>query len=211
MRGLFGLPRVYPITDTQISGLSHAKQVELLADGGATVVQLREKHASPVEFYEQAKAALKVAQSRGVILIINDRADIALAIGADGVHLGQDDLPPEVARRLLGEDAIIGYSTHSLSQIQAAVQLPVDYLALGPIFSTATKDNPDPVVGLEGVKAAREVLGDRLLVGIGGISQANAPEVIDAGADAVAVISAVLSNPTTIPETLQSLIRGLRP
>ncbi|HJT68386.1 MAG TPA: thiamine phosphate synthase [Pyrinomonadaceae bacterium] len=211
MRGRFRLPRVYPITDTQISGLSHAEQVALFAEGGATVVQLREKHAPAREFYEQAKAALKVANNRGVRLIVNDRADIALAIGAAGVHLGQDDLPPEAARRLLGEDAIIGYSTHSLAQIQEAAKLPIDYFAIGPIFSTSTKENPDPVVGLDGARLAREAIGDRLLVGIGGISQTNAAEVIHAGTDAVALIRALLSDSTRIPQTLQALITRLRP
>src|SRR5262249_46460797 len=116
MRSSFRLPRVYPITDTQLSGLSHAEQVALLADGGATVVQLRDKHAVAQDFYEQAKAALVVARERGIELIINDRVDIALALGADGVHLGQDDLPPAAARRLLGDDFVIGFSTHNLKQ-----------------------------------------------------------------------------------------------
>jgi thiamine-phosphate pyrophosphorylase len=210
MRGFFGLPQVYPITDTRISRLSHAEQVKLLADGGATVIQLRDKHASPLEFYEQAKAALEVANRRGVQVVINDRADIALALGAAGVHLGQDDLPPEAARRLLGEDAIIGYSTHSLTQIHAAAKLPIDYFAVGPIFPTSTKENPDPVVGIDGVRLAREAIGDMLLVGIGGITPANAIEVIHAGADAVALISGLLSDSATIPKTLQTLIKTLR-
>lgn len=210
MRGRFRLPRVYLITDTQISGLSHAQQVELLADGGATLVQLRDKHAHTLEFYEQAKAALEVANRRGVQLIINDRADIALALGAAGVHLGQDDLPPEAARRLLGEDAIVGYSTHSLAQIQHAAKLPIDYFAIGPIFPTSTKENPDPVVGLEGVKQAREAIGDRPLVTIGGISPTNAREVIAAGADSVALIHGLLSDPQQIRNTLQSLLTSLQ-
>lgn len=161
MRSSFRLPRVYPITDTQISGLSHAEQVALLADGGATVVQLRDKHASAQDFYEQAKAALTVARARDVQLIINDRADIALALGADGVHLGQDDLPPAAARRLLGEDFVIGFSTHNLKQAIEASTWPVDYLAIGPIFPTATKENPDPVVGLDGLRLVREAIGAR--------------------------------------------------
>ena len=210
MRDRFRLPRVYPITDTQISRLSHAEQVELLADGGATLIQLRDKHASALEFYEQAKAAVEVANKRGVQLIVNDRADIALALGAAGVHLGQDDLPPEAARRLLGDDAIIGYSTHSIAQIQHAAKLPVDYLAIGPIFPTATKEKPDPIVGLEGLKLVREALGDRPLVGIGGISMANVRDVLDAGADSVALISALLADPKRIPEALQSLLTALR-
>ena len=210
MRCWFGLPPVYPITDTQVSGLSHAQQVALFADGGATLVQLREKHASPIEFYQQAKAALEVANSRGVQLIINDHADIALAIGAAGVHLGQDDLPPEAARRLLGEDAIIGYSTHSLAQIQEAAKLPVNYLAIGPICPTFTKENPDPVVGLEGLRLAREAIGEAPLVGIGGISETNARDVIQAGADSVALIHALLADPQRIPETLKRLLASVQ-
>jgi thiamine-phosphate pyrophosphorylase len=210
MRGRFRLPRVYPITDTQIAGLSHAEQVELLADGGATLVQLRDKHAPALEFYGQARAALEVAARLGVQLIINDRADIALALGAAGVHLGQDDLPPEAARRLLGQDAIIGYSTHSLAQIQEAAKLPIDYFAIGPIFPTSTKENPDPVVGLDGVRLAREAIGDRSLVAIGGISPANARDIIEAGADSVALIHALLSDPQQIPKTLQNLLTNLQ-
>jgi thiamine-phosphate pyrophosphorylase len=188
MRTSFRLPRVYPITDVSISGLSHAEQVALLAGGGATLVQIREKHAPPLQFYEQAKAAMAVARERGVQIIINDRVDIALAVGADGVHLGQDDLPPEAARRLLGDNAVIGYSTHSLSQALEVTKLPVDYIAIGPIFQTSTKENPSPVVGLEGLRVVREAIGKLPLVAIGGITPANIEEVIEAGADAVAMI-----------------------
>ena len=194
MRSSFRLPRVYPITDTQISGLSHADQVVVFAERGATVVQLREKRATALEFYEQASAALAIAVERGVQLIINDRVDIALAIGALGVHLGQDDLPPEAARRLLGDDAVIGYSTHSVSQALEATRLPIDYLAIGPIFATSTIENPDPVVGLDGLRAVREVVGSIPLVAIGGITPANSGEVIQAGADSVAMISGLWRN-----------------
>ena len=189
MRRSFRLPRVYPITDTQISGLSHAGQVALFAEAGATLVQLREKRASAAEFYEAAKAALAVAAERGVQLIVNDRVDIALAIAASGVHLGQDDLPPEAARCLLGDEAVLGYSTHSVSQALEAAALPIDYLAIGPIFSTRTKENPDPVVGLEGLRTVRNAIGRLPLVAIGGITPANAVDVIRAGADSVAMIS----------------------
>lgn len=191
MRGRFRLPQLYPITDTQISGLSHAEQVALFAERGAAVVQLREKRATAFEFYEQARAALAIACERGVQLIINDRVDIALAVGAPGVHLGQDDLPPAAARLLLGDDAVIGYSTHSISQALKAWSLPIDYLAIGPIFATTTKENPDPVVGLAGIAAVRKAIGDLPLVAIGGITPANAPEVLAAGADSVAMISAL--------------------
>ena len=193
------LPRLYPITDRQLSGLSHAEQVARFAAGGATFIQLRDKHVSPREFYQEAEAALRVARGRSVRLIINDRADVALALGADGVHLGQDDLLPEAARRLLGDRAIIGYSTHNLAQAQEAALLPIDYLAIGPIYATATKANPDPVVGLDGLRRVREQLASRLpLVAIGGITMENAHVVIDAGADAVAVVGALLSVPDEI-------------
>ena len=206
MRGRFRLPPVYPITDTQICGLSHAEQVALFAEGGATLVQLRDKHAPALEFYKQAKAALDVANKHGVQLIINDRVDVALALGAAGVHLGQNDLPPEAARRLLGEDAIIGYSTHSITQIQTAVNFPIDYFAIGPVFPTSTKENPDPVVGLDGVRLAREAIGGRKLVAIGGISQANVRDIIEAGADSVALIRELLANPQRIPAAVRSLL-----
>lgn len=193
MRSSFRLPQVYPITDTQISGLSHADQVALFAERGATVVQLREKRATALEFYEAAKAALAVAVERGVQLIINDRVDIALGVGTAGVHLGQDDLPPEVARRLLGDDAVIGYSTHSVAQALKASTLPIDYLAIGPIFATSTKENPDPVVGLDGLRAVKAAIGSLPLVAIGGIKPVNTAEVLEAGADSVAMISGLWS------------------
>ncbi len=203
MRGSFRLPPVYPITDTQISGLSHAEQIALFAAGGATLVQLREKRAAPLKFYEEAKAALAVANERGLQLIINDRVDIALAVGAGGVHLGQDDLPAEAARRLLGDDAIIGCSTHSVAQALAASSLPIDYLAVGPIFRTGTKENPDPVVGLDGLRTVREAAGSIPLVAIGGITPANGLEVLQAGADSVAMISGLWSQPGVLSSTFR--------
>ncbi|MFL6284963.1 MAG: thiamine phosphate synthase, partial [Pyrinomonadaceae bacterium] len=127
-------------------------------------------------------------------LIINDRADIALALGADGVHLGQDDMPPEAARSLLGGGAVVGFSTHGVEQAIAAARLPVDYIAVGPIFKTASKENPDPVVGLEGLRRVREAVGRLPLVAIGGVTRENVPSVLDAGADSVAVISALLNH-----------------
>lgn len=185
----FHLPPVYPITDTQISGLSHAEQVALFAQAGATLVQLREKRAPALKFYEEAKAALAVAAERGLQVIINDRVDIALALGVTGVHLGQDDLPPEAARRLLGDDAVIGYSTHSVVQAIEASTFPIDYLAIGPIFATSTKENPDALVGLDGLRAVRSAVGNLPLVAIGGITAGNTSEVLQAGADSAAMIS----------------------
>jgi thiamine-phosphate pyrophosphorylase len=196
------LPRVYPLTDVQLSGLSHAEQVRRLSLGGASFIQLREKRMPALEFYEQAKAA----QQSGVRLIINDRVDIALAVGAAGVHLGQDDMPPEAARKLLGPQAIIGYSTHNVDQAIDAVRLPIDYLAIGPIFSTTTKTDTAAVLGLEGLRAVRQAVGDFPLVAIGGITHANAREVIHAGADSVAVISTLLSSPYGITAATQNLL-----
>ncbi len=205
----FRLPRVYPLTDAGLSGLTHAEQVKLLSLGGASLVQLREKQLAPLRFYEEAKAAMAVAEGSGGRLIINDRVDIALAVGAHGVHLGQDDMPPEAARRLLGTSAIIGYSTHNTSQAQEALTLPIDYIAIGPLFGTNTKSDTAPTLGLEGLRAVRKVVGDFPLVAIGGISLGNAGSVIEAGADSVAVISALLSEPSRIVEATRNLIENL--
>ena len=205
----FRLPRVYALTDVQLSGLSHAQQIELLSLGGASFVQLREKQMAALEFYEQARAAVAVAERSGVQLIINDRVDVAIAVGAQGVHLGQDDLPPAAARRLLGENTIVGYSTHNVEQALEGVTLPIDYLAIGPIFQTTTKTDTSPVLGLEGLRAVRQAIGDFPLVAIGGITHANARDAVEAGADSVAVISALLSDPNRITDMTRNLIKAL--
>ena len=194
------LPKIYPITDTRLSKISHAAQVERLADGGATFIQLREKYASSQDFYQAARAALEIARRCGVKIIINDRVDIALALRCDGVHLGQDDLPPERARRILGEAAIIGFSTHNLEQAVRAVKMPIDYLAFGPVFATMTKENPDRAVGIEGLKRIRQSIGDFPLVAIGGITSENFREVLEAGADSIAVINSLISDADKITE-----------
>jgi len=203
----FVLPRVYAITDVELSGLSHAEQVRLLSLGGASLIQLREKKMPALEFYQQARAAVEVAAGCGVRLIINDRLDIALAVGAAGVHLGQDDMPADAARALMVAAAVIGYSTHSVEQAIAAAKLPIDYLAIGPIFATTTKSDTAPVLGLEGLRAVRQAIGDFPLVAIGGITTANARSVIEAGADSVAVISALLSQPDQITQATQTLLQ----
>jgi thiamine-phosphate pyrophosphorylase len=135
--------------------------------------------------------------------------DIALAVGAHGIHLGQDDMPPEAARRLLGDEAVIGYSTHSVEQAIKALTLPIDYLAIGPIFSTSTKTNTSPTLGLDGLRAVRKAVGNVQFVAIGGISHANAREVLEAGADSVAVLSALLSNSAQISHATQALLNSL--
>jgi len=207
----FELPRLYPITDRRLSGLSHAGQVARLCEGGARLVQLREKHLPAREFYREAEEALGVARSFGAKLIVNDRADVALAVGADGVHLGQDDMPPEAARALLGGEAIIGFSTHSVGQAISAARLPVSYIAVGPVFATSSKERPDPVVGLEGVRRVREAIRSVPLVAIGGITVQTAPEVVEAGADSVAVIAALIatSDPAEITRRTRDFLARL--
>ena len=165
---------------------------------------------SPREFYREAEEALNLARARGVRLIINDRVDIALALRADGVHLGQDDLPPEAARQVLGSRAIIGFSTHNLEQAREAARLPVDYIAIGPLFPTSSKDNPDPVIGLEELSRVRRVTGTIPLVAIGGINHENARQAIAAGADAVAVISCLLAPPSRITDRTRELLNSLK-
>ena len=175
-----------------MSGLSHAEQVAQLAAGGATLIQLREKNLAPSTFFEETKAAVTWAQQHSVRVIINDRADIALATKADGVHLGQDDLPVEAARWILGNDAIIGYSTHNLAQVERALTLPIDYLAIGPIFATTSKTDTEPTVGLDGLRSVARLAKSLPIVAIGGITMENARAVTDAGASSVALISALL-------------------
>lgn len=181
--------RLYPLTDRRISRLSHAQQALHLSDGGATLVQLREKILSPLEFYLEAAEALLVARERGVKLIINDRVDIARAIKAHGVHLGQDDLPPDAARRLLGPQVIIGFSTHNVDQARLAAKMPIDYIAIGPIFPTSSKQSSESPIGLNGLRQVRQAVGKIPLVAIGGITFENSQEVLDAGATAISVIS----------------------
>lgn len=199
------LSQVYPITDTRLSGLSHTEQVRRLIAGGATLIQLREKVMSPRAFYEDASAAVGIAHAAGVTILINDRVDIAIATGADGVHLGQDDMAVEAARGLLGADAIIGYSTHSAEQAVAAVDLPVSYIAIGPVFATSTKDDTSALVGLAGIRAVRSAIGGFPLVAIGGIDEARLGSVIDAGANSAAMIGAVVSDGDAIEERMRQI------
>jgi thiamine-phosphate pyrophosphorylase len=197
--------KIYPLTDVRLSGLSHVEQVLRLSDGGANLIQLREKNLTPRQFFKQAEEALHIARQRGVRIVINDRVDIALALEADGVHLGQDDFPPEAARRLLGDRAIIGVSTHSVEQARRASRLPVNYLAIGPIFPTSSKTDLEPVLGLGGLRRVRDAIGNFPLVAIGGITRENAREVLESGADAIALIGALLANGTEITERIKSL------
>ena len=165
--------------------------------GGARFIQVRAKTASGNVFLKMCEAVVARSRAVGGAVIVNDRADMALFARADGVHLGQDDLPPAMARQLLGGEAIVGYSTHSLEQVRAASRLPIDYIAIGPIFGTTSKETGFNAVGTALVREARALLSDAGLdtpiVAIGGITLANAASVLDAGATSVAVISDLLS------------------
>lgn len=180
-----------------------------MAAGGARLIQVRAKSTPSGKFLSDTIDALAVARRFGAKLIVNDRVDIAIASGADGVHLGQDDLPPKYASDLLGKDAIIGFSTHNVAQAVSAMQEPVDYIAIGPVFSTGTKADHDPVVGLDVVRQVRQAIGSFPLVAIGGITLENARSVIDAGADSVAVIGAIHAFGGSIRQNTHNLLNRL--
>ena len=195
MAALPAAPFAYPIVDAgRLHGRDPAFVVDSLARAGARLIQLRVKGLSDRRWLAMAGAALAAARASGAYLVVNDRADIARIAGADGLHVGQDDLAGTDARAVVGPGVLLGVSTHNLDQLAAAATEAVDYLAIGPVFPTRTKDNPDPVVGLEMVRRARAAT-TRPLVAIGGITRANARSVVEAGADGVAVISDLLDAP----------------
>ena len=177
---------------------------ELVA-GGCKLLQYRNKSGNARVMLEQARE-LKKNLGDCVELIMNDRADLCLAAGFDGVHVGQEDLSPEAVRGIIGPDRWLGVSTHNPEQLREADLTSADYLAIGPVFATSSKDKPDPVVGLEGVRRAR-ALTRMPLVAIGGITRANAASVIDAGADSVAVISDLLREPRKSAEEFFRVLR----
>ena len=183
------LPRFYPILDTEFAlrrGVDPVKAAGQILEGGARILQFRHKGFVSREAFGWLEKIAELARTKSLPLVVNDRADLAQLFGA-GLHLGQDDLRPSIARRVVGPDAMVGYSTHNETQLRSACGEPADYLALGPIFGTVTKENPDPTVGLAELRRLRP-LSNRPLVAIGGITRANALQVIDAGADSVAVI-----------------------
>jgi thiamine-phosphate pyrophosphorylase len=189
------LPRLYAILDAAY--FSNARGMfaaaEELAAVGCTLLQYRSKSGNARQMLDEA-LELRARLPASVKMIMNDRADLCLAAEFDGLHVGQDDLSPESARRIIGAARWLGVSTHNPEQLAEADQTSADYLAIGPVFATSSKANPDPVVGLAGVRRARE-LTRKPLVAIGGITRANARSVIDAGADSVAVISDLLRDP----------------
>ena len=190
----FAFPsRLYPIIDTLGDpARSHVELADAILHAGAPLVQLRVKDQPTGTFVEIARAVKAVADRRSAQLIINDRADVAQLVDAAGVHLGQDDLPPAAARRILGPEKIIGVSTHNVAHAQAAAREGItDYLGFGPIFPTTSKDRPDPVQGLDGLRTARGTV-TLPIVAIGGITAATMREVLSAGADAVAMIGDIV-------------------
>ena len=189
------LPRLYPILDADAlarAGVPLAMAAYALRDAGVRWLQYRDKRASDAEVVERMRELRAIFPAGEAMLLLNDRVHLCEAVGADGVHVGQEDMAAKQARKVLGPERLLGVSTHNVKQLRAALKTgAADYLAIGPVFGTGSKDNPDPVVGLEGVKAARALT--RLpLVAIGGITSENGREVIEAGADSVAVISGLL-------------------
>jgi thiamine-phosphate pyrophosphorylase len=226
---VISVPRLYPIVDAAFFSTTEGLAVfaEKLVAGGCTLLQYRNKNGNARVMLEQARELRRrcrtepapsagsgqalslpkgVSNPHGLRLIMNDRADLCLGAEFDGVHLGQDDLLPESVRGIIGSGRWLGVSTHNPEQMQEADRTSADYLAIGPVFSTSSKDRPDPVVGLEGVRRARE-LTRKPLVAIGGITRANAASVIEAGADSVAVISDLLLDPR---KSAEEFFRRLR-
>ncbi len=186
-------PFLYMVTDRKLAGARGLADIvrEAIA-GGVTLIQLREKALPRAVFVREAHALAEVCHAQGVPLIVNDSIDVALEAGADGVHLGQSDEPPAKARARLGPNAIIGLSIEDLTQAQVASALDIDYLAASPVFATPTKTDTAPPLGLEGLRAIRQ-LCDKPLVAIGGINLSNALTVLQAGADGIAVVSALMA------------------
>lgn len=205
--GGFTFPsRLYPIADTLGDrSRSHLDIAAAMLRGGARFLQLRVKDRGTSNFVDIARAVKQVADSMNATLIVNDRADIAKLIDAGGVHLGQEDLSPSAARALLGDGKIIGLSTHTLEQAEAAHHEPVDYIGFGPIFATQSKSRPDPVQGLDALRSVRQRVG-LPIVAIGGITAASMPSVLDAGADAVAMIGEIV-NAASVELRVRELLR----
>jgi len=204
------IPRLYAIVDVSCFAMPLRTTAAIvdyardLASGGATLIQYRNKVGTTREMLDHTRE-IRRALPDNVILIMNDRADICIAAELQGVHVGQEDLSPEGVRTVIGPQRIVGVSTHNLEQLQQADAGPADYIAYGPVFATSSKRNPDPVVGLDGIRAARAVTR-KPLVAIGGITRANARSVIDAGADSVAVIADLLSSPAKVAEEFLRLL-----
>jgi len=205
----FGL---YLVTDQRLSkGRTTPEVVRQAIAGGAKTIQLREKGMPARDMVELGREIRRITLDAKVTFLINDRADIALLVEADGVHLGQDDLSIEDARRLLGDEAVIGVSVDTVEEAIAAEQMGVNYIALGPVFSTSTKTDTGPVTGLRGLSLVREQV-KAPLVAIGGINRENAEQVLRAGADSLAIITGLTAEPdiTLAARELSEMIAAVR-
>jgi thiamine-phosphate pyrophosphorylase len=206
-RAMIQLPRLYAILDVSRfpDALTICQTASELKTAGVTLLQYRNKSGNARQILDDARELRKLL-GNSVRLIMNDRADLCLAADCDGVHVGQEDLSPAGTRRVIGPDRILGVSTHNPEQLQQADASAADYLAIGPVFGTSSKENPDPVVGLDGVRRARS-LTKKPLVAIGGITRENARRVIEAGADSVAVISDLSREPRKSAEEFFRILR----
>jgi thiamine-phosphate pyrophosphorylase len=185
------LPRLYVILDSALLSIPAQDCAQELADAGVRLLQYRDKTAPSRDLLHLSRSLASLLTPQGITFIVNDRADVAVLAGASGVHVGQDDLEVEQARALVSKEMWVGVSTHNLEQFRAAAATSADYIAVGPVFATTSKSNPDPVIGTEFLRRVRD-LSDKPIVAIGGITLENAASVIQAGADCVAVISDIL-------------------
>jgi thiamine-phosphate pyrophosphorylase len=188
------LPRLYVILDSALLTIPVEDCAQELADAGVRLLQYRAKDVPALHMLNVSRTLASLIIPRGVSFIVNDRPDVAILAEATGLHVGQEDLDVEAAREVVGKETLVGVSTHNLEQFQAAAETSADYIAVGPVFATSSKANPDPVVGMEFVRRVRD-LSEKPIVAIGGITLENAASVIKAGADCVAVISDILRAP----------------
>ncbi|SFU33490.1 thiamine-phosphate pyrophosphorylase [Pustulibacterium marinum] len=199
--------QLYLVTDSDMASIEGLPEiVEQAVLGGVTMVQLREKHADTKTFVRIAQQLKRILSNYKIPLIINDRIDIALAVDADGVHIGQDDMPYAIARKLLGKDKIIGLSVESMQQVTEANALDVDYIGISPVFATPTKTNTKIEFGLKGIEEISKITKHKT-VAIGGINESNTAAIIKAGADGIAVVSAIMKakNPQLVASQLKQL------
>jgi len=209
--------RLYALLDPEISGERLPELAQAAIEGGATLIQLRDKRGETRQLLAEARVLKRVLALHSVPLIINDRVDVALAAGADGVHVGQDDMPAEDARRLLGREALIGLSIKTTEEARAAPLDVVDYVGVGGVYATSSKNNPQPPIGAAGLRTLIEVIRARTpgmpVAAIAGIDETNAAEVIAAGADGIAVIAALAraEDPVRAAKRLRAIVdRALR-
>jgi thiamine-phosphate pyrophosphorylase len=204
-------PVLYAILDPSLISIPIVRFAENLAASGVQLIQLRDKQAASAQLFAQSRDLAAALRPTGAKFIVNDRADIAAVADASGVHVGHDDLPPEAAREIVGTSRWVGVSTHNIEQFAEAGATSADYIAVGPVFPTASKANPDPVVGLELLRAARK-LTNKPIVAIGGITLERAASVFEAGADSVAVIRDLLcaADPTVRAREFMAIGEAIR-